>query len=62
MRTEPIVFFNALGVLLFAVLSFLIDSGLLTVSADTQGAIKAVIGAVIALVVTILSRSKVTPV
>lgn len=58
---EPIVFLNALGVLLFAVLSFLVDGGILAVTPDQQGAIKAAIGAVIALVVTVVSRSQVTP-
>lgn len=58
---EPVAFLNALGVLLFALLTFAINSGLVQISPEQQDSIKAAIGAVIALVVTFLSRSQVTP-
>lgn len=58
---EPVAVLNALGVLLFAVLTFAVDSGLVAVTPDQQSAVKAAIGAVIALIVTIVSRSQVTP-
>lgn len=62
MKFEPVIFTNALGALLFAVLTFLVNSGVLQVSAEQQDLVKTIIGAVIGLAVTLISRSQVVPV
>lgn len=59
---EPVVFLTALGVLLDAVLQFLISAGVITISTDQQEQFRNLIHLVIAIVVGFITRNLVTPV
>ena len=61
-KSEPVVVLTALGVLLSAVLQFLITGGVITVAPEQQQQLDDLIKLVITIVVALLARSQVSPV
>jgi len=59
---EPIVYINAIGAILIAVLPLLAVLGVTDLSVEQFGAIELFIGSVVAVAVTVFARSKVSPV
>lgn len=61
-KSEPVVVLTALGVLLSAVLQFLITGGVITVAPEQQQQLDDLIKLVITIVVAFIARSQVSPV
>ena len=62
-NTEPVVFFNAIGVLIMAFISFGVSIGFLPIDKETYDSAKLAIDAVIVLLINLfVVRNKVTPV
>lgn len=61
-KSEPVVVLTALGVLLSAVLQFLISSGVITVAVDQQQQLNDLIKLVVTIIVAFVARSQVSPV
>ncbi len=61
-KSEPVVILTALGVLLSAILQFLITGGVITVAPEQQQQLDDLIKLVITIVVALLARSQVSPV
>lgn len=58
---EPVVVVNALGVLVTAVLVFLVNSGVIQLTDEQQEQFKNLILLIVGIVVTFIGRSFVTP-
>ncbi len=61
-KSEPVVILTALGVLLSAILQFLITGGVITVAPEQQQQLNDLIKLVITIIVAFLARSQVSPV
>lgn len=61
-KSEPVAVLTALGVLLAAVLQFLVSSGVVTVAPEQQQQLNDLIKLVITIIVAFVARSQVSPV
>lgn len=61
MRTEPVMFLQALAVLLIAIVTFGVNGLGLQLTADEQNLVKVIVDSVILLIIGFVQRSRVTP-